>query len=348
MVAHHRAGDPKREEWIFKNNTQKILAIGDLKTVPQIGPGKSLDLLNYASKEKIGQSKDLQTVLSIGWATLSKRAPGITGKNYTVPQTEVSDAVTEVSVYEAESGLVGGGSGTGGSINDLDDVNTTGIVDGQFIFWDSVAGEFVPTSSSSTVNDIGDITNVTISALADNQILQYNLSTTRWENVDYNLGNLTNVNTAGVTDGQVLTYDSGSSTYVMADPSLGSINDIDNINITGITDGQLLVYDDYTSSFLPADQSLSDLEVSNIELEGEYKVSSLSAFKELIYTGDNLTQINIWRTSSKLSKTYQKDLSYSGDQLTQTLLTRIIDSATVTKDLVYSGDNLSSIEITQA
>ena len=382
MVGHQRQGDPQREQWIVENLTSKTISIGDMKTVPTLGPRKSLDLLKYASKEKIGHSQDLQTLIRIGWVRLSKKSAFIPDKNYTVDPNNAETATVEASVYEIEQGIIDGTGG--GSIGDLDDVDIAGITDGQFISWDAAQGEFVPTSSSSTINDIGDITNVTLTGLADKQILQYDVGTTDWVNINFTIDNLTNVTTfalsnnqilqyntgtgqwenkdlvlptiddigdvdvTGVSDGQVLTYDSGTSTYVMSDPTLASIDDIDNINISGITDGQTLIWDDYTNSFLPGDAGLSQTEISNIELEGEYKVASLNAFKELLYTGSNLTTINIWETSAKLTLVYTKTLSYTGDQLTQTVLTRQSDSATLTKDFTYSGDNLSSIEISQA
>lgn len=384
MVGHQRQGDPQREQWIVENLTSKTISIGDMKTVPTLGPRKSLDLLKYASKEKIGHSENLQALIRVGWVRLSKKSAFIPEKNYTVDPNNAEGSTVEASVYEVEQGIIPGSGGAGGSINDLDDVDITGITDGQFISWDAAQGEFVPTSSSSTINDIGDITNVTLTALADTQILQYDIATTDWVNIDFTIANLTDVTTfalsnnqilqyntgtgqwenkdlvlptiddigdvdiTGVSDGQVLVYNSGTGIFEPQDQTVGDINDLSNVNITGIVDGQILVWDSYTGSFLPGTQPVTENDLSNIELEGEYKVASLNAFKELLYTGANLTTINIWETSAKITLVYSKTLSYTGDQLTQTVLTRQSDSATLTKDFTYSGDNLSSIEITQA
>lgn len=314
MVGQMRQGDPVREEWIVTNLTNKRIAIGDMKTLPELGPRKSLDLLKYVSKEKIGHSKDLQTLIRIGWVSLKKRSFDIPDKNYTVDSSKANTALTEASVYEIEEGILDGTGGSG-SIGELSDVDITGILDGQFISWDAVLEKFTPTSSSSTINDIDDITNVTIT---------------------------------GLTDGQILTYDDASGRWVNENPFLYTINDIDDVNLTGIIDGQILVWDSYSNSFLPENQTISENEVSNIELEGEYRIASLNAFKELLYTGDNLTTINIWETSAKLTKIYEKTLSYTGDKLTQMVLVRQSDSATLTKDFSYSGDNLISIEIVQS
>lgn len=314
MVGQMRQGDPVREEWIVTNLTNKRIAIGDMKTLPELGPRKSLDLLKYVSKEKIGHSKDLQTLIRIGWVSLKKRSFDIPDKNYTVDSSKANTALTEASVYEIEEGILDGTGGSG-SIGELSDVDITGILDGQFISWDSTSGQFAPTSSSSTINDINDITNVDINNLENGQILKYNIDTSMWENYD------------------LILY---------------SIEDISNVNIAGITNGQILVWDDYTSSFIAEDQPISSEEVSNLELEGEFKLNSLNSFKELIYTGSNLTTINIWTNSSKTLKLYEKTLSYSGSQLSQMTLNRVSDNKTLTKNFLYTDGNLVSIEVIQS
>lgn len=85
-----------------------------------------------------------------------------------------------------------------------------------------------------------------------------------------------------------------------------------------------------------------------MELDAEFIIASINHFKEFLYTGEKLSTVNVWETSSKLVKSFQKDLSYTGDQLTQTILTRISDSITLTKDLVYIGDQLSTVDVVKA
>ena len=90
---------------------------------------------------------------------------------------------------------------------------------------------------------------------------------------------------------------------------------------------------------------ISPAEKDALELELEYKFSSPDRYKELSYTGDQLTNVGTWEDNTKVVKLWNKDLSYTGDQLTQTVLTRISDSATVTKDFVYSGDQLTQVTV---
>lgn len=87
-------------------------------------------------------------------------------------------------------------------------------------------------------------------------------------------------------------------------------------------------------------------EKSNLELEMEFKASQLSNFKELLYTGNNLTTVNTYTDNTMTVLLFNKTLSYTGNKLTQTVLTRISDGAVVTKDLTYSGNNLISVETT--
>lgn len=279
MVAHVRRGDHTRESWIVTNLTKKILTIGDLGTVPELRANASLNLLNFASKDKIGHSKDLQRLVQYGWVSFKKTSEDIPSKNYIVDTAGMNNAATEVSVYEIEEGIVNGIGGSGASIGDLDDVDITGINEGEFLKWNDTLGVFIPVASSSTVNDIDDITNVDSSTVTDNQILVYDSLSGNWENKD---------------------------------------------------------------------QNLNETEKNNLELEGEYKLSSLNNFKELIYSGDNLTQINVWETPAKIVKIFEKNLSYTGGQLTQIVLTRVSDSEVLTKDFTYTGDNLTGIETTQS
>jgi hypothetical protein len=87
-------------------------------------------------------------------------------------------------------------------------------------------------------------------------------------------------------------------------------------------------------------------EKSNLELEMEFKAAQLTTFKELSYTGKNLTGIDIYVDITKVVQLFSKVLSYTGKNLTQTVLTRVSDAAILTRDFAYSGNNLISIETT--
>ncbi len=66
--------------------------------------------------------------------------------------------------------------------------------------------------------------------------------------------------------------------------------------------------------------------------------------KELIYTGPDLTSINIWTDATKTVKMYTKVLNYTLGELTSVTTTRFVDSATFTKTLTYTLGNLTQVD----
>ena len=88
----------------------------------------------------------------------------------------------------------------------------------------------------------------------------------------------------------------------------------------------------------------SQSEKDAIELETAFKASAAFHYKELVYTGELLTQMNVWTDNTMTTKLFQIDYTYTGEQLTTVVVTRISDSATLTKTLAYTGDTLDSIE----
>lgn len=84
-----------------------------------------------------------------------------------------------------------------------------------------------------------------------------------------------------------------------------------------------------------------------LELEMEFKAANLSYFKELGYTSDDLTSLNIYTDTDKTTQLFGKTLSYDpSGNLVNTLLTRITDNAQVLKVFSYDGSgNLSTINV---
>lgn len=97
--------------------------------------------------------------------------------------TEMDDNLTNLNTDKLENI-------TGESINDLSNVDTTGITNGQALLWDSATSKFIAGNvgadlSTSSINDLSD------------------------------------VNTSGVADGDILSYDSATSNFVASTPSSG-------------------------------------------------------------------------------------------------------------------------------
>lgn len=75
--------------------------------------------------------------------------------------------------------------------------------------------------------------------------------------------------------------------------------------------------------------------------------NTLLRYKEFIYTGSDLTSMNIWDSPSKVVQYYSISYLYTLGNLTQTVTTRISDSFSYTKTFAYDGSgNLLNINIT--
>lgn len=100
-----------------------------------------------------------------------------------------------------------------------------------------------------------------------------------------------------------------------------------------------------SSKEIPKVEPSQASEINDIELQ--LKIKDLKQFKELIYTGSDLTQTNIWTNPQKTTKVYQSDYTYSGGNLTTIQIKRIFNNYIYTKHLSYDGSgNLESINIT--
>lgn len=79
-------------------------------------------------------------------------------------------------------------------------------------------------------------------------------------------------------------------------------------------------------------------------IANEFLLADLYEHKDFSYTGNKLTQIDIYDDLARLTLLYVKVFSYSGNNLTSIVMTRQSDMATFTKTLTYSGNNLTMID----
>lgn len=82
--------------------------------------------------------------------------------------------------------------------------------------------------------------------------------------------------------------------------------------------------------------------IDRIEIESLFKVAQSTKYTEYTYSSGNLTSVDIWDTSSKVTKLFTKTLTYTGADLTGITIVDEVNSNTLTKTLVYSGGNLSN------
>ena len=99
---------------------------------------------------------------------------------------------------------------TNESIGDLSDVTIAAASDGQVLAYDSATGEWLNTTldSSSTLDAL---TDTNLVSLADNDYLQYDSASGEWQNSTFNqnLGDLNDVTISSPTTGNILQYGAG-------------------------------------------------------------------------------------------------------------------------------------------
>ena len=69
-------------------------------------------------------------------------------------------------------------------------------------------------------------------------------------------------------------------------------------------------------------------------------------YKELQYTGNNLTLTTAWEDSTKTELLYSSSYTYTGKNLTQVEIYRARDEKTLRKILTYFGNSLVSVDTT--
>jgi hypothetical protein len=104
------------------------------------------------------------------------------------------------------------------------DVNTAGLADQKVLYYDAATSTFKFKLIASP--SIANCTDVTLTSLANGQILKYN--GTAWVNVNNYLSLLGDVNVTGLANGKSLKWDSGTSKWIVYTPptSLATLSDV--------------------------------------------------------------------------------------------------------------------------
>lgn len=89
--------------------------------------------------------------------------------------------------------------------------------------------------------------------------------------------------------------------------------------------------------------SIPSTEINALEML--FKTVQIASYKEFVYTGEDLTTLNVWTDNTMTTKLFQADYTYSSGNLTEIYVERISDGANYTKTLSYDvGGNLTFIE----
>ena len=158
------------------------------------------------------------------------------------------------------------------NINDLSDVNTTGITNDQYLKYDGSG--FVPATLPAQASvSMNDITDVNTTGITNDQYLKYDgsgfIPATLPAQASVSMNDITDVNTTGITNDQYLKYD-GSGFVPASLPAAPvvptNIEDLSNVDTTGITNDQYLKYDGsgFVPATLPAQASVSMNDITDV------------------------------------------------------------------------------------
>jgi len=112
------------------------------------------------------------------------------------------------------------------SVNDLSDVDTTGILDAQILKWNNAASQFEPATPVGVLSDLSDVNNT---SPTDGQVLKWDNLNSYWAPADdtiaATLGSIGNVNTTGVANNDLLYYNNSANEWQVENIStLGTQN----------------------------------------------------------------------------------------------------------------------------
>lgn len=188
-----------------------------------------------------------------------------------------------------DSGVVGfhAITATGGAttLNELTDVNTTGVVSGDVLSYNGFG--YIPQSFSELAS-----TNFTLSGAVNGEVLTYNSGTGKFEPAPVSAGSttlsaLSDTSITSPSNGHVLTYSGG--TWINQAASTPSLALADLTDVTGTTtSGHVLTYNGTSYSFqaVPAGGATTLNELSDVNTSG---VSSGSILE---YNGSNFVVAN--------------------------------------------------------
>ena len=126
------------------------------------------------------------------------------------------------------------------TIGELNDVTISDLANDQIIKYNSSTGLWGNSNlPSGSATTLSGLDDTTFESLANGEIIKYNSTSGKWENFPLTLNELTDVTISSIADNQILRYNSTSSVF---ENTFILINEINDINITSIGDNEVLKY----------------------------------------------------------------------------------------------------------
>ena len=113
-----------------------------------------------------------------------------------------------------------------------------------------------------------------------------------------------------------------------------------------------------TPQYLPTEDFvffLNDLNKSSATLNDvnatagmllKFNFAKTSAYTLFTYSGSQITKIDVYTDSTKVTQLYQQTITYSGSKISGYTLKDLINSKTLTATYSYSGDTVTSKTMT--
>ncbi len=157
---------------------------------------------------------------------------------------------TDTQVFYGDNGTTLNPIGGIDGIDDLSDVTVSAPANGEVLIYNNGTSQWENSTIPTSV--LNDLTDVTIAGPVNNEILIYNNGTSQWENATFPtsaLNDLTDVTITAVADGNILQYNNGTSQWENVAFPIDVINDLSDVTITAVADGEALIYNNGTSQW---------------------------------------------------------------------------------------------------
>lgn len=164
-------------------------------------------------------------------------------------------------------------AGTGAmTLKSLTDVSVTTPPNGYVLTYNSVSAKW---EAKSIATKLADLTDVTLSNIADKQFLQYDNTSKKFKNITLKMEDLSNFEKiAGTSNGYIIRYDSATGKYKTAPPP--KLTELSDVNATSVSDKSVLQYSLAESKFKAVPmfriQDLRDVDLTNGLGEGKVLV----------------------------------------------------------------------------
>lgn len=137
----------------------------------------------------------------------------------------------------------------------------------------------------------------------------------------------------------------------VGNPEIQTLRNLADTAVNNAENGQTLVYNNgmWVATALDAvDAGNIDSFQKRTEIEAMFKAAEGTSYKELTYTedGKSIINVDIYTDETKTTKLFSKIIGYNNGNITSVSITDEVNGGTLDKTIAYVDDNISSISST--